>query len=112
MIAIQTTNNYKNEKCYISPSSHKNNEKKRRRVVHFSPIVYVKSTISLNDDMTEEEIAKTWIQEEDEYQLRKRCRELIACADNHSSKSCNYCMRGLESHTKHGKIRKDRNQSF
>mmetsp|Transcript_47214 Transcript_47214/g.53527 ORF Transcript_47214/g.53527 Transcript_47214/m.53527 type:complete len:198 (-) Transcript_47214:66-659(-) len=107
MIAIQTTNQYESEKCYISPTK---KQKKRRRVVHFSPRVHVKHTISIND-MTDEEIAKTWIQEEEEYRIRKRCQELIAYAeDNSSSSSSCYCLRGLESHTTDGMIRKELNR--
>ena len=112
MIAIQTTKTYESENCYISPSLHKKKkDKKRQRVVRFSPLVHVKPTLSFHD-MTKEEITKTWLQEEEVYQIRKRCRDLIAYADNHHnhSNSYKYCIRGLESHTKYGKELKDRNR--
>mmetsp|Transcript_11500 Transcript_11500/g.11213 ORF Transcript_11500/g.11213 Transcript_11500/m.11213 type:complete len:201 (-) Transcript_11500:98-700(-) len=110
MSALQTTsNNYESEKCYMSSSNKNNEKKKRQRVVRFSPKVHIKHTISIND-MTDEEIANTWIQEEEEYRIRKRCQELIAYADDSSSSSSCYCLRGLESHTKDGMIRKELNR--
>merc|ERR1719491_1283269 len=104
MITIQTTNKDESEKWYLSPSN-KNSEKKkrRRRVVRFSPRCYIKDTISLNE-MTEEEITNTWIQEDEEDRIRQRCRELIAVTEDDCSTSTLYCLRGLESHTKDGKI--------
>merc|ERR1712194_151248 len=56
-------------------------------------------------------MGKTWIQEEEEDRIRKRCQELIAYAeDNSSSSSSCYCLRGLESHTTDGMIRKELNR--
>jgi len=60
--------------------------------------------------MTDEEIANTWIQEDEEYRNRKRCQELIALTDDDCSTSTYYCLRGLESHTEYGKIRKEMNR--
>jgi len=127
MSAIQTTtttttknydgdNKYHNDndhigkKYYIS-LSHNTNEKKprrrrRRRVVRFSLILHIKHTISIND-MTHEEIANTWIQQDEDYKIRQQCQELIALE---GTGAAHECLRGLESHTKYGKIEKDTNR--
>mmetsp|Transcript_52618 Transcript_52618/g.58834 ORF Transcript_52618/g.58834 Transcript_52618/m.58834 type:complete len:210 (+) Transcript_52618:238-867(+) len=120
MIAIQTTNQYESEKCYISPTK---KQKKRQRVVHFSPTVHIKHTISIND-MTDEEIANTWIQHDEGDEIRQQCQALIAVVERillvagtttdnvRATNQVIGCsnMRGLEPHTKHGKKRTTMNR--
>jgi hypothetical protein len=78
-----------------------NNKENTKKRVKFSPTVFVETTISLHD-MTDEEIEKTWNSIEEENDIRRRCRELMAAAAAYENKSDNEHsdniveMRGLE----------------
>jgi hypothetical protein len=87
----------------IAKKNKKNNSKKRR--VQFFPKCFVKHTISRHD-MTDKEIQATWIQQNEEKAIRRRCQQLIKNASGHNSNSDNSnsdsdnsddeSMRGLE----------------
>jgi len=115
MIAIQSTNsNYDGRDDTRYPSQNKN---MKRRVVRFSPTIMcrIKNTISIND-MTDEEIANTWIQKDEGDEIIQQCHELIAVVNQLLVETTDIIatnqiignsssMRGLESHTKYGKKR-------
>jgi len=156
MLAIHKINRYESDEnvCYInrtattkccgdfSMSSHnkksrvtKKKKKKKRvgRRVHFSPVVFIKKTISIYD-MTDTEITATWLQENEEYEIRKECQTLIAQFDQRHQRlkeenmytdgiqvmsqhiddillEGDVTMRGLESHTKQGREWKEMNRN-
>jgi hypothetical protein len=82
----------------IAKKNKKNNSKKRR--VQFFPKCFAKHTISRHD-MTDKEIQATWIQQNEEKAIRRRCQQLIKNASGHNSNSDSdnsddESMRGLE----------------
>jgi hypothetical protein len=96
-----STNDGKDDNDNDNDNDNVNNKKNTKKRVKFSPTVSVETTISLYD-MTDEEIEKTWNSIEEENDIRRRCRELMAAAaayddesdDEHSNNSVE--MRGLE----------------
>ena len=82
-------------------------------VVQFIPQCQnqIEYTISI-DDMTNDEICNTWIQEEEEEAIRRRVQKIVAYANRNgikmktkstsTSSNKQLCLRGLESHTKIG----------
>ena len=92
--------------------SDSNSNSNSSSVVQFIPQCQnqIEYTISI-DDMTNDEICNTWIQEEEEEAIRRRVQKIVAYANRNgtikmvkstSSKNKQLCIRGLESHTKIG----------
>jgi len=101
-----------------SSISDNNDKKKKQKQVRFASADIVKSTISIND-MTEQEIQNTWLQQHEQHLIRLRCRELVrSCnctlpaggSNNSNNEYEETYYRGLESYVKHGKQRKEMNR--
>merc|ERR1712048_1445023 len=100
-----------------SNNNNKYTMKQKKKEVRFAPTCSVKHTIAIND-MTEEEIQRTWLSEKEQHEIRQRCKELakeyytntLPAGSCHSNKETEETYRGLESFTPLGKRRKRTNR--
>merc|ERR1711971_562513 len=102
-------------------SDRKKKKKKQKQVLRFATKSSVRRTISITE-MTEKEIQKMWIQQDEQHENEKRCQELVVRRRNSSNKTTTNnkenenndeeedSCRGLESYTKHGRQQKQMNR--